>query len=356
MNHTRTKQILSLACGTLAGLVGGASLAADKPPPVPPQTHAERLVYDPATDSWVVSTAPVPGTEDGDLDIARQWVAREEYKVALKIVKAWIKQYGSGATRYPEALYVQGVSQLELGEYRDAHESFQTLLNNYPGSDYAEQALSAEFRIAEQYLAGKRRKAVWGLLRIRDRDGGVKIMDDIVANYADTPLAELAQKTKADYYYARGEFDLAQDEYATFAREYPNSRYQPYALLQSAKAALASFPGVQFDDAGLVEAEERFEQFQQQYPEIARQQNVPVLLDQIAATRADKTFEIARFYDRTGKKNAARFYYRATVERWPGTPAAAQAEGRLMALGETPPQVEEMPALGGALRPQKGGS
>jgi outer membrane protein assembly factor BamD (BamD/ComL family) len=71
-----------------------------------------------------------------------------------------------------------------------------------------------------------------------------------------------------------------------------------------------------------------------QYPDPARQLEVPVVLEEIAARRADKTFEIARFYDRTGQPGAARYYYRATANRWPGTPAASEARGRLAALGE----------------------
>lgn len=289
---------------------------------------------------------PVPGTEAGDLDIARQWLAREEYKEALKTVEGWIKTYGTASDRHAEALYVQGTAQLELGEYRDAHDTYQKLLNDYPGSEYAEKALSADFRIAEQYMAGKRRKALWGLLRVRDREAGVKIMDDVRTNYSDTPLAELAQKTKADYFYARGEFEQAETEYSALAREYPRSRYHPYALLQSARSALASFPGIKFDDAALVEAQERFTQFQMEYPDVSRRMDVPVILDQISARRADKTLDIARFYDKTGQRNAARYYYRATVQRYPGTPAASEAEGRLSAMGEPVEQAGPAAAVG----------
>jgi outer membrane protein assembly factor BamD (BamD/ComL family) len=323
------------------------ALAADKVAVAPPREHPERLTYDPKTDTWTVAGEPEPGTENGDLDIARQWLARQGYKQALDITKVWIKTYGVKAPRYPEALFIQGTSYLELSEYRAANDDFQKLLTEYPGSEYAEQALSAQFRIAEQYLAGKRRKALWGLLRVKDREGGVKIMDDIAAGYADTPLAELAAKSKADYYFARGEFDLAQDEYATFARERPTSRYHAYALLQSARASLASFPGIQFDDVGLVEAQERFTQFEREYPDVSRQQGVPVILDEIAARRADKTLEIGKFYEKTShrfhekaqKLQTAKYYYRQTILRYPGTAAAAQAAERLTALGETPPSV-----------------
>ncbi|HSW47059.1 MAG TPA: outer membrane protein assembly factor BamD [Phycisphaerae bacterium] len=313
------------------------AIPAGKPIPPPPDQRVEQLRFDPALDRWVEAPRPVPGTEDGDLDIARQYMAREDYKTALKVLDRWLKTYGAAGQRHPEALYLKATAELETNDYREAQDTYQQLLNNYPGSIYAERALSGQFRVAEQYLAGKRRKALGGLFYIKDRDGGVKIMDDLVVNYGDTPLAESAQLAKANYYYERGEFDLAQDEYARFARDFPRSRYQAKALLWSAYSALASFPGIKFDDAPLLEAQELFGQFMRAHPSQARELQVPVILEQVAATRADKTLDIARFYEKTGQKQAARFYYRAATERWPNTPAATEARSRLTKLGEDAP-------------------
>ncbi|MHC4797536.1 MAG: outer membrane protein assembly factor BamD [Planctomycetota bacterium] len=316
--------------------------------PLPPKERAERLEFDQKTQQWIRTPAPIPGTEDGDLDIARQWLARGQHKTARKAVKKWMKTYPE-SQRYPEALYVRATAYLEAGDYHAAHKDCQTLLDQYPGSEYAEQALSAEFRIAEQYLAGQRRKIWGGTLRLKNYDGGLEIMDDIMVNYADTSYAELAQLAKAEYYFVSGEFDLAEEAYAQFARDYPRSRYHPKALLQSARSALASFPGVQFDDVGLIEAQERFSQFGKLYPDLAQQLDVPIIQEQIAARRADKTYQIARFYDKTGQQGAAAFYYRAIVTNWPETPAAAQAGGRLEVLKAILPteQTNESPAEGG---------
>jgi len=333
----RGRRIGIMLAAMLAGMFSQVS-AADIPPP--PRERAEQLTFDPVQNRWIRAAEPVPGTENGDLDIARQWLAREDYKTARKALKKWIKNYGFDSPRYAEALYLYGTAELELGDYRAADKAYEELLNDYPGSPYAERSLSGRFRIAEQYLAGKRRKAMGGLLRIKDRDGGVEIMDDMIVNYADTPLAEQAQLAKADYYYERGEFELAEDEYARFAREFPRSRYQAKALLWSAYAALASFPGIEFDDISLLAARERFVQFLQTYPDQAQQFDVPVLLEQIANTRADKTYSIARFYERTETSQAARYYYRAIIERWPDAPAAAEARLRLTAMDANIPDTE----------------
>lgn len=314
-------------------VAAGLCLAADKKTDKPQERFAETWKLDPKTNQWIEQAPPEPGTIDGDLDLARKWLAREDFTKAEKQAATWIKTYGSESERYPEALYIQGTAKLEQGEYRGAHDAYQALMNDFPGSLYAEQALPADFRVAEQYLAGKRRKAWGGLLRVRDFDAGIKILDDIAANHPKTELAELAYKAKADYYFQKGEFSLAQDEYARLARDYPNSRFEPYALMRSAESALASFHGVKFDDAGIVEAEERFNQFKQKYPVLAERERVPVVLEQIRSTRAQKEFETACFYDRTKKPRTAAFYFRSTIVNWPGTSWAAQAEARLALMG-----------------------
>lgn len=316
---------------------------------MPPIHQRARLLFDPATDEWKLIDQPEPGTIDGDLDIVRQYIARQDFKEGLSLDKCWIKTYGTDSARYPEALYLKGVCELELGEYRDADADFKQFLDKFPGSEYAERALSARFRLAEQYLAGKKRKAFKGLFRVTDHTAGVKIMDDISANYVDTPLAELAQKSKADYFFARGDFDQAQDEYASFAREHPRSQYHAYALLRSAEAALAMFPGIQFDDAGLVEAQERYTQFMQQYPALGIRQNVPQIVEDIISHRADKTYEIGRHYEKYRRPNAAMYYYRETIKRYPGTVGAEEAKGRLIGLGEgeTPATTEPSEEVGG---------
>jgi outer membrane protein assembly factor BamD (BamD/ComL family) len=325
-----------------------AAVRADTPKP--PQRHAEQMIFDPQDQEWQVTPEPEAGTEDGDLAIARNWLAREEYKTAQSIIEDWLEEYPD-SPRYPEAIYLKGTCYLELEEYHDAHEAYRKLLDNYPGSLYAEKALSGEFRIAEQYLAGKKRKIWGGLLRISNEDGGLEILNDLIVNYPDTKFAQWALLAKADYYYISGQFGLAEDTYTMYAREYPRTRHHSYALLQAARSALASFAGIRYDESSLIEAQERFTQFKEQYPELARQQEVPVLLEQIASTRADKTLHTAKFYERTEHLQAAKYYYRKTVRNWPETPAGMEAAQKLREDGEGSAPVE----AGATTRPAEQG-
>ena len=111
---------------------------------------------------------------------------------------------------------------------------------------------------------------------------------------------------------------------------------------------------MKFDDAGLIEAEERYRQFQQRYPQLAEAEQVPVILDQIRTTRAQKEYETADYYERTHKKSAAAFYYRSTIRNWPGTTWSAQAEARLARLGFSEPPATQPVARAGGGTPRTG--
>ncbi len=325
-----------------------------------PERYAERLIYDPKTGEWLELAPPEPGTPEGDLEIARATLARAENRHALmrarNLLKKWIKVYYD-SERYPEALFYYADSEFQLGNYMQAYETYERLLDEQKGTDLAQRVLRNEIVIAEVFLSGRWRKIWGGLIRMPAKEEALDILERIATNRAPgTPFAEQAIKIKADYYYSRGEFTDAEQEYARLAREFPRSRYAQLALMRSAQASYASFPGVKFDDAALVEAEERFEQFRKKFPQLAQDENVPLLLEQIRNSRAQKEYTVGQYYERTKHTRAAAFYYRSVIKYWPDTTWAVLAQGRLENLGdvERPSDVEgsplePMPPMGPAL-------
>jgi len=314
------------------------------------ERRAERLTYDPRTGEWLELAPPEPGTPDGDLELARATLARGErrrdFSRARKMLRQWIKTYYD-SPRFGEALFYYADAEFQLGNLMKAYESYERLLDDYGATELAQRALRNELVIAEVFLSGRWRKVWRGMVRLPAQDEALDILERLATNRAPgTPIAEIAIKTKADYYYGKGEFADAEQEYARLAREFPRSRYTRLALLRSAQAALASFPGIKFDDGALVEAEERFEQFRKRYPQVADAENVPLLLEEIRNSRAHKEYTIGQYYERTKHPRAAAFYYRSVMTYWPDTTWAMMAQGRLGGLGyieERPSDVEETP-------------
>ncbi len=313
-----------------------------------PRTRAEQMEYDPQTGQWREIPPPVPGTPEGDLAIARRLLAdasdyltsgqpslaKKAFHQARSSLTKWLKDYGSGHALSRAASLSLAAAEVGCGRYYEAHLILKDLIAEVGTDEVTQQAAAMDFLVAERFLSGTKR---WwlGFIPLPEQDLGVEMLDKIGGDFPGTSIGENALKTKADYYYDGGEFDLAEDEYGRLIQEYPRSRYLLLSSFRRAQSAMAQFPGTKYDEAPLVESEERFLQFRQQFPDAAEQQQVNVILEEIRSTRAQKEFEIGQYYARVHRPGASRFYYRSVMENWPGTLAATRAEHELQK--STPP-------------------
>jgi len=294
------------------------------------QKYRERQVLDPATDEWTTQPAAAEAAPANELDHARELLARGEPRRARRLMQKWAKQ-NQGHERYYEGVYLYGDALFECGDFYKAYEQYEQVVENTAGELFR-QALAREKDVALAFLSGRKR-IVWKILRLPAYDEALDVLTRIWERVPGSRLGEDALEIKARYHYERGDMDLAQDEYANLAREYPAGRFIQFAMLRSAEAAEAAFPGTRFDDRPLLEASERYRQMQSSFPAYAERANVAPRLDGIRQKRAAKDFDIARWYERTRQPAAAEFYFRLILKDWPDTLAAAEARQRLRALG-----------------------
>jgi len=306
-----------------------------------PEVKARQLEYDPASGQWVESPPPVPGTALGDLQLARQAYAEEEYRRAHRLIERWLKTYSPDEPYRTDALLLRAEIEIARRDYYKAHRHLQELLDEFTGTGAAERAMEHEFVIAEVFLSGVKRKWL-GMRILSAEDTALEILDEISATYPDSQLAVTAVRTKARHFYDRGEFALAEMEYSRLVQEFPRSRYARQAMRRSADAALASFAGIDFDDAPLIEAEERYLDYLASYPGAAEQEGIGQTLQTIHDRRAAKEYSVGWYYERTGHPASAALYYESTCRNWPETIAASQARERLQGLEalEPPPPGE----------------
>ncbi|HUN79972.1 MAG TPA: outer membrane protein assembly factor BamD [Phycisphaerae bacterium] len=309
------------------------------------EVYRERLEYDPATGQWIELAAPIPGTDGGDLAIARAYLAKAEYKKAREAFALWFKVWPDSPHR-PEALFYAAETEVSAvdedprgGDLFKAYDWLQELLQGWPGSELADRALRKELIIAEMILFKNRKHKVWkGTLWLSATDEALTMLDKIIDDLArGTPIAEQALRLKADYHYQAGEFEEAEIAYSRLNKDFPRGRYQKIALLRSGESALGRFPGVNFDEADLLEAEVYFKDFSTRYPQDSEPYAVPQKLGRITESRAEKDYTVARYYERVKQYKAAAFYYRQVDKRYPSTTWAIQARERLIALGEMAP-------------------
>jgi outer membrane protein assembly factor BamD (BamD/ComL family) len=328
------------------------------------QTYHERLEFDPATGDWVEIAPPIPGTEEGDLALARSLLARGQYKKARKAFAEWMKTYPE-STHWPEGLFYAAEAEVtaeelkpKQGDVIKAYTWLEELVKGWPGTELSARAIRKEMIIAELLLFKERKQKVWkGMLWLSGTEEALQMLDRIIDDYArETPTAEQALRMKADYHYLNGEFQEAELAYARLVRDFPRGRYHKIAMLRSGQSALARFHGVQFDDADLLEAEVYLADFQQRYPRESADSGVPQIVSNIHERRAEKDFLVGRYYERVKVPDAAIFYYRQVENNWPATIWATEARGRLVALGAVPLEVtpEEMGEQAPAPSPEAG--
>ncbi len=300
------------------------------------QPRLRTFTYDAQKKEWAEQAPPPAGTPEGDLYVIRTHIQEQRYRKALTDIKTFIKKYGEDGPLYPEILIAKAEALIGQKEYDQAHQVLQEFLGEFSGMAITTEALRLEFEIAEVFLTGVKRK-VWRIFRISGEDLALQILDEISADHPDSRLAELAVKTKADHLFRTGEHALAELEYSRMMREYPRSRYDQYSLGRAAESALASFGGVDYDEAALVEAQERYVDYRTRYPASADREGVGLILDSIRESRAEKEFVIGQYYEKTDHVGSAVFYYKELRKAFPDTVAAGKAAARLELLGAAEP-------------------
>lgn len=294
------------------------------------EQYREREVLNPDEDAWQELPAAPAGTPEAELDECRSLLARGQAGKARKRLERWVQQHPDHE-RYLEGVYLYGEACFETRDYYRAYEQYEIVVENGSG-DLFQKAVRREIDCARAFLAGQKR-IVWRILRLPAYDDGVEILDRLWERVPGTRIGETVLRLKADHYFSTGEMQIAQDEYVNLAREYPSGRFIRLAMLRSAEAADASFPGVPFDDRPLVDAEERYRAVKATFPDYAEREAVDARLQGIREKRAEKDLYVGAYYERVKQPGAAEFYYRQLLKDWPDTIAAAEARVRLRALG-----------------------
>lgn len=282
---------------------------------------------------WVRATEPVEGSEAGHLALIRKLLRDKEPRKALKSAERFLSTYPNSADR-EEAMLLGGQAEMGRGRYYQAFEWFEKLLAEFPAGRYYEWALTREFEVAEAFLAGKKR-VVLKVFRMPAVDDGLEILLRIAEHAPGTAMAEKALMRIAEHHNSRGEYIRAVEAYDRFVEMFPKSEQAGYAALQAARASLAQFKGVEYDDTPLLEAEQRFRSFSEKYPAEADRENVSETLRHISETRASKLYATGDYYRRSGRSRSAAYYYRLVMKEFPETDWAARAEETLILLGTT---------------------
>jgi outer membrane protein assembly factor BamD (BamD/ComL family) len=221
----------------------------------------------------------------------------------------------------------------------------------YPSSQYRAEAVQRQFEIAKFWLndtraemtddpEGKRRFRVPKLLSFEkekptfDQEGhAVAACEAIYLQDPTGPLAAQALYWAAGVNYYREDYENADRYYSTLVEQFPRSPLAPYALELAIQSKIHSTHGTDYDGRKLIEARDLTDAALRTYPELANKQNMlENTLVAINNQQAEKDFNTAEFYRRTGHPGAAYFCYEIVRRRYGGTEWAEKAYSRMLEL------------------------
>lgn len=298
---------------------------------------------------WQAQAAVDPETPEGRLEQVRILLVQEKHGRAHKLASQWIEQYPNHPL-LAEAYLLRGDSLVGRRHYFKALFDYEYIVRVYPDSAQFQTALEREYAIARLYAAGVKRR--W--LGLRILPAGEEAEELFIRIQERSPGSDLAENASADlgeFYFQRSQMASAAEAFELFLINYPRSHKRERAMLRLIQANLATFKGPRFDATGLIEAAQRLQTFQREFPAAAARLGASDLRLRIAESLALKDYYAASWYEKLNHRVSAAYTYERVARDRPDTVAAQAALRRMHALDQglvVRPAAEPAPAEPGA--------
>jgi len=258
---------------------------------------------------------------------------------AGKVGKA-IKLYDKMATQYPfapsagQARYRQAQLLEQQGDIEDAFDAYDKFLARYPGSNLYTTALNRQATMAQSAADGDVKSSFLGLKTKISLEKTVSMLERVRDHAPRSRTSSKAQFTIGRLYHAKHKGKEAIAAYRKLVSDQPDSPEAPEALFQVGVILMEEAERGNQNQANLDLAREAFNDYLIQYPGHSRAGEARKLIGTLGGRDLQRSFDIAEFYQKTGKYESAKVYYRDILKRSSSGELHDKAKARLKELGE----------------------
>jgi outer membrane protein assembly factor BamD len=248
-------------------------------------------------------------------------------KRAIRAYKQLVRKYSRDALAAGAAF--RGAELLEqTHQYLEAAGTYRLVVVTYRTSPHFNEAIEGQFRIGEMYLAGKKLKLL-GIPYATSMDRAVEIFAGVVRT---APFGKYTARAQFDIGLARekqGANDAALQAYQAVIERFPNDPIAADAQYQIGYIWFtASRSGVK-DLAATNNARVAFQDFLFRYPNSEKAAQAKSNLQLLEHKSTNRTFEVARYYDKQKMYRAAVIYYNEVIRQQPGSAESEKAKKRI---------------------------
>ncbi|MEI6632109.1 MAG: outer membrane protein assembly factor BamD [bacterium] len=289
-------------------------------------------IWTPKTGKWINPKTAVKSTPKEQFDFAKGLYDIKKYEDAKREFKKLLRAYPKSAEA-AEGQYYLGLTEEAQGNLYEAYLAYQKVIDKYPFSERIQEIIGREYKIAEAFMAGEKRKALGVQLPVENPS--IEIFTKIIDNSTYGPLASAAQYKLGLVLKGLMRYYEAEEAFNKVIANYPDSEWVEAARFQIASCRASLSRSSDYDQGATREAKEKFESFVKEHPDATLSRDAEKNIEQLREKEAESNYNIARFYEKQKDYRAARIYYNDVVNNYSFSPWAAKCLERLQIMEKT---------------------
>lgn len=287
-------------------------------------------IWTPKTGKWINPKTAVKSTPKEQFELARGLYDTKNYEEALREFRKLLKNYPKSAEA-AQGQYYLGLTEEAQDNLYEAYKAYQKVIDKYPFSERIQEIIEREYKIAEAFMTGEKRKGPMGMA-LPVENPSIEIFSKVIENSTYGPLASKAQYKLGLVLKGLGRLYEAEEAFNKVISNYPDSEWAEAAKFQIASCRKEVSRGPEYDQGATKEAKEKFEEFLKEHPDAALSGEAQKNISQLKEKEAESDYTIGRFYEKQKEYKAAKVYYEDIINNCPQSPWAQKALERLKEL------------------------
>lgn len=286
-------------------------------------------IWTPKTGKWVNPKTEAKPTPKEQFEYAKKFYDAKKYEDAVREFKKVIKTYPK-SQEAAESQYYLGALEEEQDNLYEAYLAYQKVIDKYPFSERIQEIIEREYKIAEAFMAGYKRKALGVALPVENP--AIEIFTKVIENSTYGPLAAAAQYKLGLVLKGLMRYYEAEDAFNKVIANYPDSDWVEAAKFQIASCRASLSKSSDYDQGATREAKEKFEAFVKEHPDAVLSHDAERNILQLKEKEAESYYNTALFYEKQKEYTAAKIYYNEIITNYSSSRWAAKALERLRVL------------------------
>ena len=257
-------------------------------------------------------------TVDQKFRYAITLMVNEEYVSAIGMFKGIIKN-NPGSEFADESQINIGKAYYLLGDYGNAFEAYEQLIEQNPGTGRLKELLEKEFQVGVAQMKTSER-------------GAIRVFEKIVERNPLGFVAIDAQVKIADSYYQLRQFEDAKDAYLSVIENHPNSEWVPYAQYRIPYCNLSNIRIQERNYDLLSQSRRGFDEYIANNPQGTLVPSTNKLIDEIDIAIAERDFKTGEFYLRRKRPDSGAIYFESVMKEYPHTEWADKSKEKMEML------------------------